>query len=1135
MSVNAILNSYQTCAALSPSDAVSNDYWFFYNDDTKVYKRRECNDLEFLLKLLESGSRQEEHRWCHAANLFNTKVKPYMLKTDYEQHRDKSPEKFDFHSLMNEAANSVIEQGDYVVWHNLSAKFFGWVLYLRFNFNVKLSASVPLPGHSSLGHFNLLSTNMVNFDIFSVLRVDDQIWFQNGPYSDAEHAVMDVDVISNGQTKRVQLMCGDQFVGTKNQVLLNYLIGNENVVSCSFTDRFKIMGKIDLRRLRRTDYEASSADIDVDEPPVAEPHTAANEMVFSPCSRYVDSFDEKISECLNLIDKHMNEAMPSNGCGKFLFEYLEASEFCTFPYLIINVWQYCSENINLHNQAVEDDIYMFLKLLCQQVGGNESLYEDNLIYIVSKDNAKKFFASLEFFSEPQKALGYYFALHYDIFKTTESWTINSMLVKQSSLEAQVCSFGFFKKVKHNEVSYIFNGKIYEYVKNKKEHDIAGAFDKADETQVSMFKFNSILNFYMTEDGMFDVCKKSYRETCPFVIMSALKKNFITKNEQIVDKNVFHTLMAAMKNDITLLKTYHAKKFERDFTMVLQNLKDCWLMGASMDRYAASLQDRLSFMVTSVLNSPDSDLVLLMMKLDLTDPISNIIHRNVDVDLMGLQLCVAFQLLWPKSEITSFLWACMLPCYTDFSDVLEDCTSLKELVSERTFNNKKYIFEKLHDHLKLACVSLLQHNNMKEEVTAFILDLGLNDNKKYDNRRVIKKINLVYNKYKKVPSAYNVWTDKLIDFNPTSDDMYSWLTRFYMRMYLAKFNTSVNQNLLANFVQGFCYFRVLTNFNTTSSKAIINFCASLAIPTDYEKMCLVITSEPNCGKSSLFELLDKIILVYKSDRLVYEHNNVDKNSKIKRFESQLYIMNEAETTTKSYLKNIADSTKFESANRKYGPEESFYANYKVMITNNEMLYVKDGYDKACSNRIGQIYIDHSFESDVERFNGSIYECYARKRYHEIKDINSKLMSPVKQFLANVLVYNSDPKTGYVYYKNILQGDKCYKHNKKCLYIYNDRLEALLYVLDVKETKGAQFTEAFLNDMITKCVSIVKHIVHPRKMESVDEKSLFADFRRKYGKGKFFNADTASYEHLSIALNEKAFRRDKPRLKSNIDDE
>lgn len=559
------------------------------------------------------------------------------------------------------------------------------------------------------------------------------------------------------------------------------------------------------------------------------------------------------------------------------------------------------------------------------------------------------------------------------------------------------------------------------------------------------------------------------------------------------------------------------------------------MGASMDACAASLQDRLSSMVTSVLNSSDSDLVLLMIKLELTDHIGNVVHRNMDVDLMGLQLSVAFQLMWPKSEITNFLWASMLPCYTDFIDVLEECTTLTGLLEERVFNNKKYIFEKLHDYTKLNCVGLLRENNMREVVTAFILDLGLNDNKKYDNNRVIKKINLVYSKYKKVPSAYSVWTDKLIDYNPTSDDMYSWLTRFYMRMYLAKFCTSHDHNLLANFVQGFCYFRVLTNFNTTSSKAIINFCASLAIPTDYEKMCLVITSEPNCGKSSLFELLDKIILVYKSDRLVYEHNNVDKSSKIKRFESQLYIMNEAETTTKSYLKNIADSTKFESANRKYGPEESFYANYKVMITNNEMLYVKDGYDKACSNRIGQIYIDHSFESDVERFSGSIYECYARKRYHEIKDINSKLMSPVKQFLANVLVYNSDPKTGYVYYKSILQADKCYKHNKKCLYIYNDRLEALLYVLDVKETKGGHFTEALLTDMITKCVSIVKHIVHPRKMESVDEKSLFADFRRKYGKGKFFNVDTASYEHLSIAQNEKAFRRDKPRLKSNVDDE
>lgn len=1131
MSINDIVNSYQTHDKLDPEDHVSNDYWFFYNDVTKEYKKRQCADISFLIKLLGSSNNSDSHHWCHVGNYFNTKITPFMFKQDYETLKNGS--KLDFRPLMDNGANETKVVGRYVVWPNLSAKFLGWVLYLKFNFDITLSLNIPLPNHVDLGNYNLLNNKDINFDIFSVLKVNNKVWFKNGRYTQAHHAVMDVEVHVNGSIQTVQVMCGDNFVGTKNQVLLNYLIQNENVLSCNFTEEYKYLGTINLQHLRLAkSNEDVSQTMEVEENEVLEKNINV-----SPASQYQEEFTTHIEECLKQINEHMLEAYTST-TDNFLLEYMTLSEYCTFPYLAINVWQYCLEHMNLHNQAKEEDIYMFMDILCEMVEGGAELYKDNFIYFVTKDNAKKFFSSLEFFSEPQKALGYYFALHFDIFKNTNDWSINSNLVKASNLDSSFKSFGFFKKIKHNEVSYIFNGKIYEYVKNKKEHDIASLFEKAEETQVSMFKFNSILNFYMTEDGMFDVCKKKYREPCPFVVMSALKKNFITKNEQIVPKQVFTSLMDAIKTDIALLKVYHAKKFESDFTNTRANLVDCLIVGDSMSADRAIYEDKLKNMVTSLLNYSDSDLVLLMIKLNLKDHLTNIIQRNIDIDLMGLQVAMAFQLLWPQNEITFYIWAILLPCFQDFEELLEESKNLDDIINEQCFNNKKHIFEKLHIHINLNFLELLHVDNIDSIVKEYILGINIDDNNKYDPNRIIKKIHTVYNKYRKYPNTYNVWTDKLLEYNPSNDDMYTWLTRFYMRMYLRKHCTNVDLNLLINFVQGFCYFRVLTNFNTTNSKVVINFCASLAIPTDYEKMCLVITSEPNCGKSSLFELLDKIILVYKSDRSVYEHKNMDKSSKIKRFESQLYIMNEAEITTKSYLKNIADSTKFESANRKYGPEESFYANYKVMITNNDMLFVKDGYDKACSNRIGQIYIDHSFESDIGQFSGSVYECYAKKKYHEIKDINTKLMAPVKQFLANVLFYNSDPKTGYVYYKNILQGDKCYKHNKKCLYIYNDRLEALLYVLNIKEVKGGEgFTEAVLLDMITKSVNIVKHIMHDhfKKYDSINENSLFADFKKKYGRGKFFDSDNKVYMNLTMAKSEKMFRRDKPKFKSSVDDD
>ncbi|AKR17443.1 DNA-helicase [Mocis latipes granulovirus] len=1154
--LGAILNTYQSHERVTPKDCASNEYWLFRNDSTNVYKKRVGADADFFVQLFNNTTFLQ-HTWCHVGNFYNTKIKPYMLKDDFERlvNDDDARWAFNFENLMVNA-NDVKYAGDYVYWPNLSARFFGWTLYLKLNFDIKLDPFIPLPFHKKLGYVNLLSNSKINLDVGATLVMEDRVLFCNGPYlkDECKHAVMEIDwITSDGTTTVLNVLFSTRYVGAKHQILLNYMINNENILACRFTNEYNYLGDIDLNRLRISNYEdADDECMDVDEAAVT-----ANlkcEMKISPASLFKHEFEEKIKDCLLLINDYMVEAMPSNNCcGTFLFEYLQLNEFTTLPYLAINVWQYCLEKIDLHNQYTLEDILMFMYILCTNVcGGNEmqreELYQTNQIYLSSKDNAQKFFASLNYFTEPQRALGYYFAIHFAVFKKFSTWQLTSVNVLACELESSVISFGFFKKIKHNEVSYVFNGKIYEFVKNKKEHDIASKFDKADETQVSVFKFNNIINFYLTEDGMFDVCTKTYRETCPFLVVSALKKNYITKSKQFVDKAVFTELFNAMRNDVMLLRTYHAKKFEQQFCRTYANFKDCALMGKTFVDKQNVIREKLKALVRWLLSTDENMLVLLMMKLQLNDYLHNIIKEGEDVDLMALQLAVACQFLWPKAAITSYVWSLFKShhffeiCFEEYVRERNECFNDFGLNAPEYYKQRKIIIEKLHMLLKSNITTLLDECNIDTYMCEYLKDNVLCvEQRPYERWRVIKKINTVYSKYRRVPLKFLVWTDKLIEFCE-HDDMYTWLTRFYKRMYLKRFMCNISgeqENMITNFVQGFCYFRVLTNFNTVNSKAIINFCASLAIPTDYEKMCLNITSEPNCGKSSLFELLDKIILVYKSDRKVYDHTAENNSSKIKRFESQLYIMNEAEITTKGYLKNIADSTKFDSANRKYGPEESFYANYKVMITNNEMLYIKDGYDKACSNRIGLIYIDHSFESDIEPFDGSVYECYEKKRYQEIKDINMKLKSPVKQFLANVLYYNSDPKTGYVYYKSILKNDKCYRHNKKCLSIYNDRLEALLYVLDIKEIKHAtdappRFSESTLIDLVTKSVELVKQMVHYKMRESIDANTLVSDFRRKYGRSKYYNAENNSYENLSIVTLEKYFKNVKPRLKSSIDE-
>ncbi|ABQ52023.1 hel-1 [Spodoptera litura granulovirus] len=1156
INIGDLLQSYQKHEKLTGKDYVSNEYWLFVDEDSGDLRRKHDVDIDFCLKVFDTVH-FKPHRWCHVGNYFNTTIKPFMPKSDFKRLSSMAEyrSRFNFDQLLD-GANTVCEAKNYVYWPKLSAKFFGWLMYLKLNFNFDLCRNIPLPNHEDIGGVNLFTNKKTNMDICTILRNDETILFCNGPFLDTnsfKYTVLEVEIKTpEGGSMMLTMDMSDYYVGTKNQVIFNYLVNNENIVACNFTDEFKYLGEVDLKRLRRSDCYETEDDMDVDDYEVET--KTSNEIRVSPSSLFKFEFETKIDECLELINDSMEEAMPNHNCVKFLQTYMNLNNYETFPYLIVNVWQYCLDKVNLHNQYTLEDILMFLYILCSKMAEDEEmeqLYNDNQIYISSKDNAQKFFNSLNFFALPQRALGYYFAIHFAIYKKFETWDMTSGNVFDCDLSDFVKSFGFFKKVKHNEVSYVFNGKIYEFVKNKKDHDIASKFEKADEAQVSVFKFNNLLNFYSTEDGMFDVCTKTFRPSCPFLVVSALKRNYITKAKQFVDKEVFLDLFAAMKNDVMLLQTYHAKKFEIQFNCIFANFKDCILLGPKIQNYKMELLEKMKQMIKWVMGCDESMLILLMMKLKLEDYLHNVIRESDDVDKMGLQLAVTLQLLWPKAGITQYIWS-LLKSDTYFEIMFNDSVLNANEIFEplgdiRYYNNRKYIIERVHDSLKKNIVFLL---NEEENHDQFFFDCIYNcsesDCDTYERNRLVKKINLIYNRYKNIPSRYDVWTDKLIEYN-SFDDMYTWLTRFYKRMYLRHhiYNMSFDEeNLLTNFVQGFCYFRVLTNFNITNSKAIINFCASLAIPTDYEKMCLVITSEPNCGKSSLFELLDKIILVYKSDRKIYDHNQENNSSKIKRFESQLYIMNEAEITTKGYLKNIADSTKFDSANRKYGPEESFYANYKVMITNNEMLYIKDGYDKACSNRIGQIYIDHSFESDIEPFDGSIYECYERKKYHEIKDINMKLKSPVKQFLANVLMYNSDPKTGYVYYKSILQNDKCYKHNKKCLYIYNDRLEAMLYVLDVKEVKPGtmvntkfrwvNFNEERLVNLVTNCIDRIKQMVHFRKRENVEVHALVSDFHRKYGRGKHFNAETSTYENLSIISSEKYAKIVKPRLKSSVDE-
>lgn len=1121
------MQSYET-VSISEVKSVSCQHWYFYKEDSKKFVRRECNNIEFFKSLFEKTD-PTPHTWYLIANYFNTKVIPFVPYEDYEELNNKDV--FNFTTLRNHSMGCPTRVGEYMVWPKMSCNYLGWALYLYVKGNYKLSKYIPLYNHEKLGSFNLISNDFNCLDISCKIFDNDQLIFTN---TDKVTDILVFDLISS---RNIKVLFGTEHVHTSsNKDWFKYLLHIEDVKNCNFKIEYSFLcdeiNFHNIRWLAKPTEHIESITFETNQYGVDK---------ISPCSTFEDKFNNTIDECLKIInDKMIEKSDPALNIHNLLEFYLKNNEYSTFYILIISVWQYCENTIKMENDYTIEDILFFVKVLCHKVGGNNDLFVDNLIYFSNKNTSRNFMKSLHFFVNPSQgvesffeAVSAYFALHLAIYRKTNSWSINPRAITEAEVDVCTKSIGFYKKVKVGKFDYIFTGSIYENYKNKKEHSIAHAYDSCPEVTVISLLFNETINFYMTQDGMFDVCRKTYREPCPFVVMSTLKKNYIKRDQNYLKADVFKTLYSTIDKDLVLFKVYHARKFLNDYTNVVKNIKDCLLVGSNMDEYRLNLENQWRDMKNWLLEYKASDIVILMLKLEteLNQPVKNIVSLPITVDLMGLQVAIVCHLLWPSSKTEIFFWSLLCTTYEDFEDWL-DGYEFGDLVKPEIYQNKKKITESMH---RILYNYNYNNEDIFNDIKAMILSLDASQDTKYGNKRLIKNIGAEYKKYKKIPIQYNVWTDVLIE-HKNDENMYTWLSRFYMRMFFSDYEG--DKKHLINVIKGFCYFRVFTNFHVNNSKALINFCASLAIPVDNEKMCIVLSSKPNCGKSSLWELLSTMILVYKQDKEVYKHNKNEKDEKVKLYESQLYVMNEAQRFSKTFLKSIVDNSRTDSARCNYGVMETFRITFKALVCNNDddKIFVTDGYDKACSNRIGQMYFDHDFDPEIRKFSGSVYEHHIKKRYCEVRDVVTKLKDSVEAFLANVLKHNCNPNDGQLYYKHILQNDNSYKHNKRCLYIYNTRLEALLYVMNVKECKNApEFSEETLFDLIKSAEKYVTQMLHPSRRNNVTFDNLCIDFKHKYNSSpRFYNADTKMYSNLQLAHNEKLFRHYGPKFIANVDE-
>ncbi|UXX41885.1 helicase [Psilogramma increta granulovirus] len=1144
MSMDDIMNSYESVTKFEPFS--HNRVYFSNGVIKKTRPQYKNNTATFLHKLLSSTMPETTHSWCMLPNYYNTKIVPFLPYDDYEllmtQHRNV----FEFCTIRNNKVSTPTRVGDYMVWWGVSANLLGWTIYLFLNTGYKLTTPIPLCNHRKLGNYNLLSNNNHNIDVACKVMQNDQLLFTNTSSNPLSSNVITL-TLNNKTSEPITVLFGTDYVFTKN-TWLDYLVNNDCIKSGTFASDYSfICNTINFDMLRWVhDKCEMEQNQDIDNMDNNHNNNNSNSGsntidTLSPCSKYEVNIINTIDECLNVINELMlAKCSPAiTNTDNILKFYLQHNKYSTLYIVIIAIWQYCEATIKMHNQYELQDMLFFLKTICTKVtNDNKNVFVDHLVYFSSEKNAKNFLNSLQFFMTPDQgiehffdAISAYFSLHLAIFKKTGGWQITSMTIKEATdVDITTKSVGFYKKIKVNKFDYIFTGNIYENYKNKKDHSVASVYDSCPEISVSELVFNKTLNFYMTQSGLFDVCKKIYREPCPFVVMSTLKKNFIGKNQTYLEEETFRTLYSCIDNDLMLLKIYHARKFMEDYTVLINNIKDSRILGDNMRIERQEMLNNWRDMINWLLECKGTDIVLLVLylKKHLTQAIGNIVSLSLNVDVLGLKSALICHLMWPKSNVEQFFWALMTNYYHDFEDWMDGTDFL---VTENEFKNKKKITEGMINILRRIDYDETEIHMLTKNM---IKNVGPIDEKKYEVNRILKNVGSYYKKFDKIVKEYNVWTDALIGYRK-NESMYNWLTRFYMRIFLKNCPGDILE--IMNVVMGYSYFRVFTNFHINNSKALINFCASLAIPVDYEKMCLVLSSKPNCGKSSLWELLSTMILVYKQDKEHYKHNKNEKDEKVKKYESQLYVMNEAQLITKAYLKGIVDSTKIDQARCNYGIMEKFNSTYKTLICNNDddKIYVTDGYDRACSNRLGQMYFDHEF-NELRDFSGSVYEHHVQKRYCEERDIVTKLAEPVKAFLANVLKYNCDPNDGQLYYKVILQGDNSYKYNKKCLYIYNTVLEALLYVMNVRECKNApEFSEEKLMDLIKCAEKYVPQMLHYKKRNSVSMDGLCAEFKRKYNSNsRFFNFDTKMYSGLQIAMDERQFNQYPPKFKANVDE-
>ncbi|ABF50298.1 helicase [Antheraea pernyi nucleopolyhedrovirus] len=1117
-------------------------------------------------------------------NDFCVFVKPFLLKEHYNKIKDYLKLERFFYSENPAHTNMCAQAGDYCYWPNWPASqavsFTGWRLFLYVQFGISVDSTIPIVHNRSLGPVDLFVFNPKTFLSVEMSLCTDESppvkLFVNGKSAfDKSEDLFEIKM-ANGATATCKMVPN---LVNSNKNLFHVIRDNINLAECITTPKYRHIINVNLTKLREFSHENAAAvgGGAVRAPPVATP-------IISASSENAEAIQGEIDKALAKVREGMVKVLASDNRADdadLLQRYFEDSNYKNFHFLLFVIWK----QITKHDKKSfrDTDAKLFFELVC------ETLFEtDKDALTTALERCRPFTTrGVAIFNNlcdhwhcfkgvnPYVMLGSYYGAHYFIYlkfsssdahECDDPWAFTYKNAMECEVPLLVLGQAFFIKVENvvTQVTLIFNGEHYQIV--KKDDDLYKLFNN-NPYKLQNIKFNNWKYMYHTKYGVYNVITDEFYSNCPFLLGTTMPGTFKRPDDPpYLPEDVFAYMLTTSAEERDILRTYHVAKLCRDVKMVRANLRTTNLLGNCA---SCQMESRLQLndLFRELWNFDDKSLVTLALYVNKAK-VEDVVHNfkcspcrggretkcrcvcKIKVDRLALKVCLIIDLFVNDPELSQLMWMLVFgtnKAYLSTALILTDSELLHTYAQFFAKDHVKIaavLHRKLHkiefvDTFMAECCDLktfiinLQLEVMNEPAPSEPLVVG----KFYSH--YADTSNILY-KYK------NLWWDKTI-LARDSDTLSSWLTRFYMRVILSKMNLrDYSTGYLTSVVEGYLYFKRYTNFNHASSNMLMHFAASLSAPTDYGRKAVYLPGVPLSGKSTFFELLDFLVLMHKFDDETHTGESRETSDKeVSKLNSQLYTINELKKCSESFFKKHADSSKCDTKSRKYQGLLKYEANYKMLIVNNNPLYVDD-YDDGVQNRFLIVYTDHKFLPHVH-FSGSVYDHVLTKQYPQEPMLVDALKDSVRVFLAHVVRYRREPQTGLVPYKTLLDHDPVHQHNLTRLSVNNSPMYALIYILNIKpaaRAANACVTEEKMQEMIAHAKEHLKSFLHPSFTQYNASKNINAGTARSFVfddkillqqiKDKFknnYDERNCKFINLTMALNKLDMVTNVPRFKSH----